>query len=192
MKFLSLVSVVATLLVLLVGCSADSAISGLPERADEDIAAKGAVIHRVVAGSNDACEAFGGYKPGCDGNFSLVANEYADGTVKGIWRDVWMDGGAPPGTVVEINCLKVEEYEGKPIAAISGTVVNGYAVGSVARAIVRDLGTSSGDPNDQISYALIGGTRTCQGLGDGTDRPWDWFDAGGWLLDIEQGQVTIW
>lgn len=44
--------------------------------------ARGPVVHHVNAGGPDACIFFGFAHPGCDANFSLVANAYADGSVK--------------------------------------------------------------------------------------------------------------
>ena len=59
-----------------------------------DIAsATGPVVHRVGAGGPDACVAIGaGDHPGCDGNYSLVATEYADGSVSGQYIDRFAGG----------------------------------------------------------------------------------------------------
>ena len=47
---------------------------------------QGPVVHRVSAGGPDIC---GPDHPGCDGNYSLLALQMADGSVSGQWEDVW-------------------------------------------------------------------------------------------------------
>ncbi|MGI0015247.1 MAG: hypothetical protein ACREBU_17670, partial [Nitrososphaera sp.] len=59
---------------------------------------KNNVVHHVSVGSPDACEAFG-LPPGCDANFSLVANMYADGSVSGEWQDTFAGGGGGVGGI---------------------------------------------------------------------------------------------
>ena len=54
--------------------------------------ATGPVVHHVTAGGPDACVFFGFEHPGCDGNFSLVAHEYADGSVSGQYTDRFRTG----------------------------------------------------------------------------------------------------
>jgi hypothetical protein len=56
------------------------------------VSATGPIVHRVHAGGPDACEELFGLPPGCDANFSLVAIQYADGSVKGQWTDRWPQG----------------------------------------------------------------------------------------------------
>ena len=46
------------------------------------VAKSPAVIHHVSAGGPDGCSGLGD-KPGCDGNYSLVATQYADGSASG-------------------------------------------------------------------------------------------------------------
>jgi hypothetical protein len=113
----------------------------------------GGVVHHVSLGSNDACEAFG-LEPGCDANFSLTANMYADGSVKGQWNDTFAGGGE--GIHVSIDCLNVVGNG----AVIGGVITNGQAGGvdvSGQRALtaVVDNGTSSNDPADQISFSFF-------------------------------------
>lgn len=72
----------------------------------------GQVIQHASVGSNDLCLALG-LKPGCDANFSLVANKYADGTVQGQWEDEFgkdENGNQLGGVHVSVNCLVAEAY----------------------------------------------------------------------------------
>jgi hypothetical protein len=116
------------------------------------------VIHFVSVGGADLCEATG--RPtGCDANFSLVAQQRADGSVKGQWQDTF-DGGRL-GIHVAIDCLKVVGNG----AVISGVITHGVSEetggdvsGQQALTAVVDNGTSAKDPLDQIGYSLIGGT----------------------------------
>ena len=138
------------------------------------------VIHHVSAGTNDACAAFG-EKPGCDKSFSLTANMFADGSVKGQWVDGF--GGDSGGIHVSIDCMEVFGN-----AAIVGGVITKvkkgtpalYQVGDRATTAVVDNGTSKNDPADQISFSFAG----------------DFCDAGFTpnnfpLLDVGPGQVKV-
>ena len=50
------------------------------------VASGPSVVHRVTAGGPDSCTGHDD-KPGCDGNLSLVATQYADGTASGQYTD---------------------------------------------------------------------------------------------------------
>ena len=150
--------------------------------------AKGKVIHRVSVGGNDICEALG-FAPGCDGNFSLVAIEKADGSVKGQWQDTFLGGGE--GIHVAVDCLNIVDNG----AVIGGEIVHG-AVGGVdvtglrALTAVIDNGKSKKDPPDQISFSFF--PPGDSGFPDDclATFPAD-FDALGLLFDLTRGQVTV-
>ncbi|KAL3784389.1 hypothetical protein ACHAW5_010540 [Stephanodiscus triporus] len=54
----------------------------------------------------------------CDANYSLHADDFADGTVKGILKDAYGDG--TPGLQAKIDCLKIIDNDGDKIAIASG------------------------------------------------------------------------
>jgi hypothetical protein len=146
--------------------------------------ATGPVVHRVSAGGPDACVAFGATHPGCDGNYSLTAIEYADGSVSGQYTDRFATGD---GFHAVIDCLVVEGNR----AWVSGVITSGRftdpATGEVldlaglyVLTSVQDNGTSANDPVDQISFSFIDFVETpC------TETP----DVD--LLDAPEGQVTV-
>jgi hypothetical protein len=141
-------------------------------------AAKGPIEHYVSVGSPDACIAFGFEHPGCDANFSLVANQYADGSVSGEYSDRFANGD---GFHADVDCLVVSGND----AWISGVITQGRVDGIDLAGLevltrVRDNGTSANDPPDQISFSFIDVE-----LPDCTEQP----DLP--LLDAPQGQVTI-
>ena len=148
--------------------------------------AQGPVTQHVSVGSPDACFAlFGATHPGCDGNFSLTANVYADGSVRGQYTDRFARGD---GFHAVIDCVSVVDNE----AWVSGVITQGTftdpntgevfdLTGLPVSTKVRDNGTTANDPADQISFSFIG---------DGfalpcTDHPP--YD----LLDAPDGQVVI-
>jgi len=130
--------------------------------------ATGPVAHRVSAGGPDACIAFGFPHPGCDGNFSLVAIEYADGAVSGQYTDRFARGD---GFHAVVDCL---ELDGNNAAWVSGVITHGIftdpdtgdefdLTGLSVITKVWDNGTS-GHP-DEISFSFIDAPVVC------TDRP---------------------
>jgi hypothetical protein len=137
----------------------------------------GRVAHHVSLGGPDACTTFG-VKPGCNGNFSLVANQSANGTVTGQYAD--QGGHGFGGWHGVIDCLSV----GGNDAWVSGVITSGDFFGLPITGfpfvlMLRDNGTTAGDPPDQASFAEIGDPTPC------TDR-------GEYLLfDIPQGQVIV-
>jgi hypothetical protein len=140
--------------------------------------AKGPVVHHVSVGGPDNCIGLGA-KVGCDANFSLVANQYADGSVSGQWSDnsAYLASGAH----VVIDCLVVDGNE----AWVSGVIVKGALldgtslVGLPVGARLRDNGSSANDPPDQFSFAYPGDPTPC------TEKP-DYE-----LFDAPQGQVQV-
>ena len=145
-----------------------------PERAR-----RGAVVHRVAVGGADICEAFG-EQPGCDANFSLVAIEYADGSVTGEYEDV-LGQGFP--VHIRITCLNVIGNE----AWISGvTTAPPSLAGIPVITRVVDNGTSTNDAVDQIGFSNFFDPTSC------TDAP-DLEDADLLypLFDLPTGQVKV-
>jgi hypothetical protein len=118
----------------------------------------GGVVHRVSMGGADVCEALG-LPNGCDANFSLVALEKADGSVKGQWQDTF--AGGLEGIHVAVDCVSVVGNG----AVIGGVITHGFSGGvdvSGQRALtaVVDNGTSANDMPDQLSFSFFptGGT----------------------------------
>ena len=140
--------------------------------------ASGPVVHHVNVGTPDACIAFGFEHPGCDANFSLVANQYADGDVSGQYTDRFANGD---GFHAVVDCLLVIGND----AWISGVITQGRFDGIDLAGLevltqVRDNGTSHNDPPDQISFSFIDTE-----VPDCTEQP----DLQ--LFDVSQGQVRI-
>lgn len=144
-------------------------------------ASVGPVVHRVSVGGPDAC-----IKPGCNGNFSLVAVEYADGSVTGQWQDAFGNGYSYH---VAVDCLEIDGNE----AWVSGVISNApnlpsWFVGLDAIIQVADNGVSANDPVDQITYVFfdwgwppVPSSFNCE---DKPDIPWG-------LFNMPNGQVTI-
>jgi hypothetical protein len=110
--------------------------------------ATGPVVHRAVAGTPDACEFFFDTHPGCDGNYSWSAREYADGSVSGQYTDRFAGGTGVHGV---IDCLAVEGDQ----AWVSGRVTGGFLTGLYFLSSAVDNGTSANDPADQIAFTTI-------------------------------------
>jgi hypothetical protein len=110
-------------------------------------ASGGAVIHHVTIGGPDVCTGFGA-KPGCDANFSLVANQYADGSVSGMWVDRFSQNFGGGGVTVAVTCVAVEGS----FAWIGGVVTSpAWNAGTPAILRARDLGNSAAnDPPDRF------------------------------------------
>jgi hypothetical protein len=140
--------------------------------------ASGPVVHNVTVGTPDACVALGFEHPGCDANFSLVANQYADGEVSGQYTDRFANGD---GFHAVVDCLVVVGND----AWISGVITHGR-IGDIDLAglevltRVRDNGTSRNDPADQISFSFID-----------TDLPDCTEQTDLQLLDAPEGQVKV-
>lgn len=177
-------------LVLAFGC-ADQPTS--PEAPNEtvpatDVTMNSSVVHRASMGGADVCGALG-LPTGCDANFSLVANQKADGSVKGQWQDVFA-GGAGQGIHVAVDCLNVVGNG----AVIGGVITNGSAggvdlSGQLALTAIVDNGTSAGDPADQLSFSFIGTGPT--GLPIGPASCTELTPADFPLNALTQGQVVV-
>jgi len=141
--------------------------------------ARGPVVHRVTVGGPDACVGFGA-KPGCDANFSMVAKEYADGSVNGQWTDRFSQAFGGGGIHVSVNCLVVSGNEAW-ISGVDSKEPGGFAEWTT---MVRDNGTSANDPADQIGFSLPSFF-----IGD-CNAQFD-FDGNGILFDAPQGQVVV-
>jgi len=162
-KYLSVTSVLLLLVMSVAGCNEEAAPT---EDSSTGSLLKG-VIHHVSVGGADACEAFG-LPPGCDGNFSLVANMKANGNVRGQWQDTFAGGGE--GIHVAIDCMKIIGNG----AIVGGVITHGTSggvdvSGQYAITAVVDNGTSANDPDDQISFSYfpaidVFGTEDCSEL----------------------------
>ncbi len=145
------------------------------------------IVHRVSVGGPDICTSLGA-GPGCDGNFSLLAIQYANGRVTGQLIDQY---GSAGGLHAVVDCLKVQEIpERVPVALeawVGGVVTRPtHQAGHRVIAWMRDNGTSTNDPRpDALSRGIVdpeeeGFSANCQ------DMP------GIGLARLLQGQVTIW
>jgi hypothetical protein len=146
------------------------------------VAAKGPITHSVIAGGPDACRSVFDVHPGCDGNYSLTATLYADGSVSGQYTDRFGKFG---GLTAVIDCLYVDGSD----AWVSGVVTSGFfrdpdtheredATGLNLAAKVHD-GTPAGEP-DQTGFTWLGDEAfLC------TDHP----DVP--LFDVTEGQVIV-
>src|SRR5215207_5701524 len=142
-----------------------------------ETSAQSPILHRVSAGGPDACIALGGQHPGCNANYSLVAIQYADGSVRGQYIDR-LD--RRNGFHATVNCLYVSGHD----AWISGVIVQGRqgTVNLAGRPVVtrvRDNGISANGAVDQISYSFIGDARPCTQHLNYT------------LLNAPEGQVVV-
>lgn len=109
-------------------------------------ASGGAVVHHVTIGGPDVCTGFGA-QPGCDANFSLVANQYADGSVSGQWVDRFSQNFGGGGITVQVTCVAVEGS----FAWVGGVVTSPASnAGTPAILRARDLGNSANDPPDRF------------------------------------------
>ena len=140
----------------------------------------GPVVHHVSLGGADVCEALG-QPTGCDANFSVHANEFADGSVKGQWQDTFGGGN---GYHAVVNCMNIVGNG----AVLSGVVSSSFGaappVGTPAIMAVRDNGTSANDPPDQITFGFtFPGAPPCTAL--------DPDDFAGFYLDLAKGQVKV-
>lgn len=136
------------------------------------VSADSPVVHRVSVGGPDVCEGLG-LEPGCDANFSLIALEFADGSVKGQWTDRFANGG---GFHAVVECLSVSGNE----AWVGGVVTQGEGLGLAVVTRVADNGTSAGEPSDQISFSFL--APSADVCAEQLPLP---------LLDAPQGQVIV-
>jgi hypothetical protein len=128
--------------------------------------ATGPVVHHVNAGGPDACVSLLGFThPGCDGNFSLSAHTYADGSVSGQYTDRFAQGD---GFHAVINCVSVVGSDAWVSGVITSGIITDPNTGEVidltglpVATRVRDNGTSANDPADQISFSFLGDPTPC-------------------------------
>ncbi len=93
-----------------------------------------------------------------DANFSLVAIQYGDGSVKGQWTDQFGQGQG--GIHVAINCLFVQGNQ----AWVSGFITSGTFGGvdlSGLPVITRVQDNGGGNTPDAISFSFIGNAAAC-------------------------------
>jgi hypothetical protein len=105
------------------------------------------VQHRVSVGSHDFTP------PGVNANFSLIAIQYADGSVSGQWTDQFGHGNG--GLHIVVDCLLVQGNR----AWIGGVVTQSPVdaqIGTRAFTEVEDNGASGHSAPDQISYSYAG------------------------------------
>ena len=108
------------------------------------------VVHSVTAGGPDLCSGITG-KPGCNGNYSIVAKQFANGKVTGQYTDQFGHGNG--GFHARVDCLSVVGNT----AWIGGVITSGTygAIGQRIVTRVQDNGTSANDPPDKISYSYL-------------------------------------
>lgn len=104
---------------------------------------RGPAVHRVSAGGADVVA------PGTDANWSMIAFQYADGSVSGQWSDQFGHGNG--GFHATVECLNVVGKE----AWVSGIARGGEFDGRRWMAHLRDNGTSARDPEDEISFSWL-------------------------------------
>lgn len=104
-------------------------------------ASGGPVVHHVTIGGPDVCTGFGA-QPGCDANFSLVASQYADGSVSGQWVDRFSQNFGGGGITVRVTCVAVEGS----VAWVGGVITRPESnAGTPAILRARDRGNSATD-----------------------------------------------
>lgn len=138
----------------------------------------GGVLHRVTAGGQDGCEAFG-QDLGCDGNWSLVAMEFDDGSVTGQLEDRLNGLNGYHGTV---NCLFVSGNQ----AWIGGVITSEFENGDEFLVTVVDHGNSANDPPDEISFTVTGDP-----IGFDCVTVVGIFRALNFIFEVPQGQVKV-
>ena len=115
----------------------------------------GPIVHRVSLGGPDFCEHLG-EAPGCDANFSLIAMQFADGTVTGQLTDQY---GPADGLHAVVDCLHVQVVPGRTTleAWVGGVVTRpAHQVGLRIITRVRDNGTYTNDPRpDALRRGIV-------------------------------------
>jgi hypothetical protein len=177
---------------LLVAACADQPVSPTAQAERPNLqTAQGPIIHKVSVGGPDICSSPQvGLKPGCDANLSLIAIEWADGSVTGQWTDQY---GPADGLHAVVDCLKVGVIPGRTtLEAWVGGVVTRPASQAGHRIItrMRDNGTSANERPDAIGRGIVdpeeeGFSSNCRDY-----PPADGRDMG--FGQMIEGQVTIW
>ena len=178
MKKLSLL--ITVLLLFSFGCSNEDVFNSESDSiSTADLkSSHGKVVHTAIAGTNDACEAFG-LPNGCDGNFSLNARLYEDGTASGEWQDTFSGGG---GIHVKIDCAHFGETDGTQWAVIAGEVTNGDPNFPGNRAVTLVVDNVFGSGVDAMSFTFPF---------DGDCQELDASDFNPYYFPIGAGQVII-
>ena len=138
---------------LLVAACADQPVSPIVQaNAPSAQIGQSPIVHRVSVGGPDQCA-----KPGCDGNFSLIAIEREDGSVTGQWTDQY---GSADGLHAVVDCLKIQEIpERIPVALeawVGGVVTRPtYQAGQRIITRMRDNGKSANDLPDAIGRGIV-------------------------------------
>lgn len=148
------------------------------------LSARGPLAHHASFGGPDVCVGLGA-RPGCDANNSLVANQYADGSVSGEWQDSFGYGNG--GFHVVVDCLLVVGNQAVVGGVVTQGPFGGVDVGTRALMSMWDNGTSANDPRDEA-------TATFSGFGPevGCDYyPPSLFRALGFERETT-GQVVVW
>jgi hypothetical protein len=151
-------------------------------------ASNGGIVHRVSIGGPDVCAAFGA-RPGCDGNYSLIAMEMADGNVRGNLEDVLGSGAGGVGVTPmhgSITCLEVATVTNQ-LGTFHQAWIGGVATqpadiaGHPFITFARDRGTSANDLLDWVGFTQIDpANANCHDQPPVPFRP------------VPQGQVKIW
>jgi hypothetical protein len=109
--------------------------------------ASGGPVHMVSVGVADFCGTPPAQNPGCNANFSIEAQQLANGTTRGNYTDQFGHGNG--GFHATVDCLYVQGNK----AWVSGIITSGWNAGSRVLTEVVDNGTSAKDPPDTISYS---------------------------------------
>jgi hypothetical protein len=110
--------------------------------------AGGGPVHKVSVGVPDFCGFPEAQNPGCNANFSIAAQQLANGSARGNYTDQF--GHSNGGFHARVDCLSVSGNK----AWVSGIVKSGtYNLGGRIITEVVDNGTSAKDPPDTISYS---------------------------------------
>lgn len=177
--------VASTLLIVLFAACSESSTSPSTGQSAVELASGRPAVHRVSVAGPDLCSS-AGYHPGCDGNFSLVAFLYADGSAEGQLHDQFSSGD---GLHARIDCLLVDVIptQAPRLEAWIGGVVDRPAELAGHRIVVRarDRGKSQQDAPDAFSSGMVdpedfGVSSNCQ------DKPMLT------LFRVPEGQVSIW
>jgi hypothetical protein len=111
--------------------------------------AGGGPVHKVSVGVPDFCATVPpAQDPGCNANFSIEAQQLADGSARGNYTDQFGHGNG--GFHAVVDCVSVNGNK----AWVSGIVKSGtYNLNGRVVTEVVDNGTSAKDPPDTITYS---------------------------------------
>lgn len=133
------------------------------------------VVHFAFAGGPDLCA-----KPGCDGNYSLAALIYSDGSMSGQYTDRFANGD---GFHAKLDCVYIVGRDAWVSGVItSGTTDNGATdlTGASVWTRVQDNGTSKNSATDKIFYSVLYDATPCYATPNY-----------GPLVDAPNGQVIV-